>query len=115
MAHNYSSSLTLSHPPSQANIPASKKWLYGNFLNALKKAVANGDLTKTKGSCKLAANFKKKAAAAAKPKKAPKKKAAAKKKANPEEEEDSTQEQEGFHKEEACHKEGRVEKEADRL
>lgn len=55
-------------------MPASKKWLNGMFLNALKKAVADGDLAKTKGSYKLTADFKKKAAAAAKPKKAPKKK-----------------------------------------
>ena len=41
------------------------------FLNALKKAVANGDLTKTKGSYKL------------KRKKAPKKKEAPKKKVSP--------------------------------
>ena len=41
------------------------------FLNALKKAVADTDLAKTKGSYKLTADFKKKAAAANTPKKAP--------------------------------------------
>ena len=64
-------------------MPTSKKWLNGTFLNASKKAVANGDLTKSKGSYKLTADFKKKGAAAAKPKKAPKKKAAPNKKAAP--------------------------------
>ena len=44
------------------------------FLNALKKAVADRDLAKTKGFYKLTADFKKKAATADKPKKASKKK-----------------------------------------
>ena len=44
------------------------------FLHSLKKAVTDGDLAKTKGSYKLTAHFKKKAAVANKPKKAPKKK-----------------------------------------
>ena len=66
----------------QANLPKDKKWLNGMFLNALKKAVADGNLAQTKGSYKLSADYKKKAAAALKPKKpkAPKKKAAPKKK-----------------------------------
>merc|ERR1712194_687597 len=66
----------------QANLPKDKKWLNGMFLNALKKAVADGDLTQTKASYKLSPDYKKKAAAALKPKKpkAPKKKAAPKKK-----------------------------------
>ena len=64
----------------QANLPKDKKWLNGMFLNALKKAVADGDLVQVKGSYKLSPEYKKKAAAAAKPKK-PKKKAAPKKKA----------------------------------
>ena len=59
----------------QANLPKDKKWLNGMFLSALKKAVADGDLTKVKGSYKLSPAYKAKAAAAAKPKKAPKKKA----------------------------------------
>ena len=59
----------------QANLPADKKWLNGMFLNALKKAVADGDLVQVKNSYKLSADYKKKAAAASKPKKAPKKKA----------------------------------------
>merc|ERR1712032_1290303 len=69
----------------QANLPKDKKWLNGMFLNALKKAVADGDLTKVKGSYKLSAAYKAKAAAAAKPKKpkAPKKKKATKKKTAP--------------------------------
>jgi histone H1/5 len=63
----------------QANLPADKKWLNTMFLNALKKAVADGVLTKVKSSYKLSADFKK---AASKPKKvAPKKKSAPKKKA----------------------------------
>ena len=70
----YFSSLLLSRPPSQANMPASKKWPNGTFLNVLEKAVADGDLAKTKGSYKLMADFKKKAATADKPKKASKKK-----------------------------------------
>merc|ERR1712244_118529 len=66
----------------QANLPKDKKWLNGMFLNALKKAVADGDLVQVKNSYKLSADFKKKAKAAAKPKKkaAPKKKAVPKKK-----------------------------------
>ncbi len=64
----------------QANLPKDKKWLNGMFLNALKKAVADGDLMQIKSSYKLSADYKKKAAAASKPKKAPKKKAAPKKK-----------------------------------
>merc|ERR1712085_112782 len=66
----------------QANLPKDKKWLNGMFLNALKKAVAYGDLTQIKASYKLSPDYKKKAAAALKPKKpkAPKKKAAPKKK-----------------------------------
>ena len=86
MAHIYFSPLPLSHPPSQANIPASKKWLNGTFLNALKKVLANGDLTKTKGSYKLMAHFKNKAAADDKPKKALKKKGRSMKEKEKEEE-----------------------------
>ena len=59
----------------QANLPADKKWLNGMFLKALKKAVADGDLTQVKSSYKLSAAFK----AKAKKKSAPKKKAAPKK------------------------------------
>ena len=44
------------------------------FLNVLKKAVADRDLTKTKGYYTLRAHFKKKAATANKQKKASKKK-----------------------------------------
>ena len=59
----------------QANLPADKKWLNGMFLNALKKAVADGDLAQTKALYKLSADYKKKAAVASKskPNKAPKK------------------------------------------
>ena len=68
----------------QANLPADKKWLNGMFLNALKKAVADGNLVQIKSSYKLSPDYKKKAAAASKPKKtAPKKKTVPKKKAAP--------------------------------
>ena len=68
----------------QANLPADKKWLNGMFLNALKKAVVDGDFVQNKSSYKLSADYKKKAADASKPKKvAPKKKAAPKKKTAP--------------------------------
>jgi len=67
----------------QANLPADKKWMNGIFLSTLKKAVADGDLTQIKASYKLSPEYKKKAAAALKPKKAPKKKAAPKKKTVP--------------------------------
>ena len=77
----YFSSLLLYRPSSQA--PTSKKWLNDTFLNALKKAVADGDLAKTKGSYKLTADFKKKAATTAKPKKVPNNKVTANKKAAP--------------------------------
>ena len=68
----------------QANLPADKKWMNGIFLNTLKKAVVDGDLLQTKASYKLSPEYRKKAAAALKPKvKAPKKKPAPKKKAAP--------------------------------
>ncbi len=69
----------------QANMPSDKKWMNAMFLKALKDAVTTGDLVQTKQSYKLSADFKKKQAAASKPKKvAPKKKASApKKKAAP--------------------------------
>jgi histone H1/5 len=67
----------------QAAMPTDKKWQNGMFLAALKKAVADGVLAKTKSSYKLTADYKKKATAADKPKKekvaAPKKKTAPKK------------------------------------
>ena len=53
----------------QANLPADKKWLNGVFLNTLKKAVADGYPVQVKASYKLSPEYKKKAAAAAKPKK----------------------------------------------
>eukprot|EP00571_Detonula_confervacea_P016055 CAMPEP_0172307910 /NCGR_PEP_ID=MMETSP1058-20130122/8667_1 /TAXON_ID=83371 /ORGANISM="Detonula confervacea, Strain CCMP 353" /LENGTH=638 /DNA_ID=CAMNT_0013020217 /DNA_START=36 /DNA_END=1952 /DNA_ORIENTATION=+ len=43
----------------QANLPANKKWLNGMFLNALKKAVADGVLAQVKASYKLSADYKK--------------------------------------------------------
>ena len=64
----------------QGKQPAEKKWQNATFLNALKTGVAAGDFVQNKASYKLSADFKKKAAAAAKPKKAPVKKAAAPKK-----------------------------------
>ena len=68
----------------QANLPADKKWLNGTFLNALKKAVTDGDLVQIKSSYKLSPEFKKAAVAASKPKKAaPKKKTAPKKNTAP--------------------------------
>ena len=67
----------------QANLPTNKKWMNGMFLNALKKAVVDGDLTQVKAYYKLSPDYKKKAAAGLKPKKAPKKKAAPKKKTAP--------------------------------
>ena len=57
----------------QANMPADKKWMNAMFLKALKDGVKAGDFTQAKGSYKLSADYKKKVAAAAKPKKAPKK------------------------------------------
>ena len=34
----------------QANLPADKKWMNTMYLNALKKAVADGELNQTKNS-----------------------------------------------------------------
>ena len=48
----------------QANLPADKKWMNTMYLNALKKAVADGELVQTKNSYKLS-----KAKKASKPKK----------------------------------------------
>ena len=64
----------------QADMPKGKEWKNTVYLKALKKAVADGELTQNKGSYKLSAKTK-----AAKPKKkaAPKKKTATKKKAAP--------------------------------
>jgi histone H1/5 len=64
----------------QADMPKGKEWKNTVYLKALKKAVADGELTQNKGSYKLSAKTK-----AAKPKKkaAPKKKTAPKKKAAP--------------------------------
>mmetsp|Transcript_42068 Transcript_42068/g.75860 ORF Transcript_42068/g.75860 Transcript_42068/m.75860 type:complete len:299 (-) Transcript_42068:1879-2775(-) len=42
----------------QANIPATKKWLNGMFLNALKRMVLKGDLVQIKSSYKLSADLK---------------------------------------------------------
>lgn len=67
----------------QALMPADKKWMNAMFLKALKDGVKAGDFTQVKNSYKLSPDFKKKAAAAAKPKKAPKKKVVPKKKAAP--------------------------------
>merc|ERR1712160_187594 len=68
----------------QSKMPADKKWLNATFLTALKNGVTAGDLIQVKNSYKLSPEFKKKRAAALKPKKpkkvVPKKKAAPKKK-----------------------------------
>jgi len=63
----------------QAKLPKDKKWLNATFLTALKTSVGSGDFIQIKNSYKLSPEFKKKAAAALKPKKAPVKKAAKKK------------------------------------
>jgi histone H1/5 len=71
----------------QAKMPSDKKWLNSTFVEALRKAVADGDLVQVKGSYKLSSKYKEKIAA----KKAklgnkgtaPKKKATTKKKAAP--------------------------------
>ena len=53
----------------QANLPKDKKWMNTTYLNALKKAVADGELNQTKGSYKLSAAKKAAAKKASKPKK----------------------------------------------
>ena len=64
----------------QANLPKDKKWMNGMYLKALNKAVADGELTKNKGSFKLSAATKAAASKKSKPA-ATKKNAAPKKKA----------------------------------
>ncbi|KAL7540666.1 hypothetical protein ACHAXR_010287, partial [Thalassiosira sp. AJA248-18] len=65
----------------QANLPANVKFLNGDFLNALKQAVANGDLVQSKHCYKLS-TAKKKATKASKPKYSSRKKAAPKENAD---------------------------------
>ena len=72
----------------QANLASDKKWLNKQFLNALKKMVADGDLVQTKNSYKFSADYKK----AAKKKQGGKKKKAAKKKEEEESEDESIEE-----------------------
>jgi len=64
----------------QAKLPSDKKWLNATFLASLKTGVVAGDFVQLKGSYKLSPEFKKKRAAALKPK--PKKKVAPKKKSS---------------------------------
>ena len=52
----------------QAILPADKKWLNGMFLEALKKAVADGNLIQAEDAYRISANNKKDAKAASKPK-----------------------------------------------
>jgi len=61
----------------QTDLPSDKKWMNTIFLTGLKSLVAAGDLVQVKNSYKLSPDFKKKKAAALKPKPKPKKKAAA--------------------------------------
>lgn len=58
----------------QADIPAGKKWQNRAFLTALKKAVDDGDIAKTKGKYRVGAGREKKVAVAFEPTAAPKKK-----------------------------------------
>jgi len=64
----------------QTNLPKDKKWMNAMYLKALNKAVANGELTKNKGSFNLSATKKKSKRTTTKRRAAPKKNAASKSK-----------------------------------
>ena len=59
----------------QANLPKDKKWMNAMYLKVLNRAVADGELTKNRGSFKLSTTTKKSKPAATKKNAAPKKKA----------------------------------------